>query len=159
MTLSDYLPDELKEYLAIHHAQARQRSKAKGETDDSKAEGETPPSGDYDLSSIRTFRPEVSELIQLLTVDADENRAYRAVTDTEKNSPRYIRWSADLETQRKEALNEAAMLGRELLLEDSSEVSATIPNTTRTIRKRTPLLTEEHKAIDSCPNGKESSRR
>ncbi|MBQ2682895.1 MAG: hypothetical protein IJG02_03370, partial [Thermoguttaceae bacterium] len=154
--LSDYFPDELKEYLAVHMAQ-RQRQDRAAETEPAAADGnqpETLAAPQIDVSAVRTFRPEAAELARLLTIDPEESRLYRPVSESEKNSPRYRRLCDELARRRDEALGAAAMLGRELLIEEAGE----LPTAPRAVHKRAPLLTEEHKAIESCPNGKDAHR-
>ena len=154
--LSDYFPDELKEYLAVHMAQ-RQRQDRAAETEPAAADAnqpETLAAPQIDVSAVRTFRPEAAELARLLTIDPEESRLYRPVSESEKNSPRYRQLCDELARRRDEALGAAAMLGRELLIEEAGD----LPTAPRAVHKRAPLLTEEHKAIESCPNGKDAHR-
>ncbi len=146
--LSDYFPDELKEYLAMKLAAARHRLAV----DTPASEEEKLPEGEID--PIRSFRPEATELVRLLSVDMEEIRDFRPLKEHEKNDPRFLRLRSFLNAERENALSEAAMLGRELLVEEPSES----PSTVRTIRKRSSLLNEEHKVIDHCPGGKEPRR-
>lgn len=157
VTLSHYFPDELKELLAVHKARRQRQDhsrEAEGETVREPNQSEPGASPRIDVSSIRTFRPEAVELARILTIDPEENRLYRSVTESEKNTPRYRQQAEELVRRRAEALDSAAMLGRELLVEEAGE----LPTAPRAVHKRTPLLTEEHKAIENCPNGKDARR-
>jgi len=146
--LSDYFSDELKEYLAIHQAMEKQHQKQS-------AENPKPEMSALDTAvrSADTFRPEVLELIRLLSLDPDERRLFRPVPEGDRQEVRYRRFLNQLAAERAAALKEASMLGLELLSEESEE----LPAIKRPVQKRSPLLAEEHKAVE-IEEGKEARR-
>ena len=150
LALSDYFPEELKDYLTTRYV--LEKRKQNRLQDPKKSPDDSP--ADDSFTPARTFRPETSELIGLLSLDMEELRGFRPLSDDEQASAAYRQLTGRIEALRKEALAEAAMLGTELLSEETQEVQAI----KRPALKRAPLLTEERREMQNYLDGKEARR-
>lgn len=144
--LSDFFPEELREYLTVQYALEKERLKLPSEEN---LRVDSPPD---DAVPVKTFRPETPELIRRLTLSMDERRNFRGASDTEKSEPRYREALEQIASARLAALREAAVFGAELLAGDTQEVRAAHSPAA----KKNPLLAEERRAVQNYLDGKES---
>lgn len=150
LALSDYFPEELKDYLTTRYLLEKRKQ---NRLNAPKQSPDGAPADDS-FDPAWTFRPETAELIGLLSLDLDELRGFRPLSDDEQASSAYRQLAARVEALRSEALAEAAMLGTELLSEETHEVQAI----KRPALKRSPLLTEERREMQNYLDGKEARR-
>lgn len=159
IALSDFFPEELKEYLTTRFLLEKRKRKQPDETRRPPDGAESSESSDFSesiepLEPARAFRPETAELVRLLSLDADELRAFRPVSDEEKGQAAYREWSGRIDRLRRQALDEAATLGTELLSEETEE--------TQTVKRPTPkrsaLLIQERREMQNYLEGKETRR-
>ncbi|MBQ6157744.1 MAG: hypothetical protein IJJ20_01880 [Thermoguttaceae bacterium] len=117
IALSDFFPEDVREYLEnrllIEKVKARNEARAAG--------GESDNTLPEELPEDRHFRPEIPEIVRLLSLSIDEQEGFRK-TFNDLKERRTGEWLKRIAYLRGEALKEAAVLGTELLTGQSEEV-------------------------------------
>ena len=117
IALSDFFPEDVKEYLEnrllIEKIKAKNEERASQETPDNTLPDELPED--------KHFRPEIPEIIRLLSLSIDEQEGYRK-TFNDLKERRTGEWLKRIAYLRSEALKEAAILGTELLTGQPEEI-------------------------------------
>ena len=117
IALSDFFPEEVREYL--ENRLLIEKIKAKNEA--RAASGEPDNTLPDELPEDKRFRPEIPEIVRLLSLSIDEQEGFRK-TFNDLKERRTGEWLKRIAYLRGEALKEAAVLGTELLTGQPEEV-------------------------------------
>lgn len=140
LSLSDFFPEDVREYLEnrllIEKIKAEREGRAADKTPDNTRPEETPEN--------KQFRPEIPEIVRLLSLSIDEQEGYRK-TFNDLKERRTGEWLKRIAFLRGEALKEAAVLGTELLTGQPEEIRRQAPPT---ILKDPRIERERRGALD-----------
>lgn len=116
ISLSDFFPDDMREYLETR--MLIEKYKAKNTVTSADHKDATLPE---ELQAAKTFRPDIPELVKLLSLSIDEQEGYRRAFNGQKDH-RTGEWLKRIAILRNDALKEAAALGTELLSGQPEEI-------------------------------------